>query len=216
MVQNASQEGMMQALDELCRLYWRPLQAYCMSLGKNATDTEDLTQSFFAHLLSGDGLRLACPERGKFRTFLLTSFKNHMADLHRRSLAMKRGGGAAHISLSAADPSGPLHAMDEVKPPDLAFDKQWAEDLVSRAKQALLAEYRAAGKQDWYEAVTQGVMNYAACAIQLCSTEQAVKAFAHRVRVRFRERLEQQIADTVSTPEEAAAEMKYLAELLRS
>jgi RNA polymerase sigma-70 factor (ECF subfamily) len=205
----------MQALEELCRLYWRPLHAYCQSMGKNSADTEDFTQSFFAHLLSGGGLRLADPERGKFRTFLLRSFKNHLHDLHKRSIAEKRGGGATHVPLTE-EASGPLQFKDKCQTPDIAFDKQWAEDLVTRATEALKQEYYANSKADWFEAVNSSNKNYAEIAIQLGSTEQAVKSFAHRVRTRFRERLEQQIADTVSTPEEAAEEMRYLATLLRS
>nr|MCU0750728.1 sigma-70 family RNA polymerase sigma factor [Akkermansiaceae bacterium] len=86
------------ALDHLCRLYWKPLWVYCRGRGIKAEDAEDLTQSFFAYLLTKDTLRLADPARGRFRAFLLTSFKHFIADEGDRTRAQRRGGGAVHFS----------------------------------------------------------------------------------------------------------------------
>lgn len=215
MVLYAGADGAMQALNELCQLYWRPLQAYCCGLGRSPADAEDLTQAFFAKLLGRGALRMADPQRGKFRTFLLTSFKNHLMDEHRRSQAQKRGSGSMTVSLDA-DEAEQLHPVVESSP-ERAFDRQWAEDVVSRATQALRQEYTAAGKGQWFEKVagSQAASSYIEAAKELASTEEAVKSFALRVRKRFRAQLEREIADTVSTPEEVADEMTYLASLLR-
>lgn len=215
MVLNAGTETSAQALNELCKLYWRPLQAYCCSLGRSPADAEDLTQSFFARFLSRGALRLADPQRGRFRTLLLTSFKNHLMDEHRRSVAQKRGSGVSQVSLDAED-TAHLQPVSDASP-ERAFDRQWAEDLVSRATQSLRAEYDANGKRDWFEQVagSHASASYAEVARVLNTTEEAVKSFALRVRKRFRAQLEREIADTVSTPAELTDEMKYLASLLR-
>ena len=65
-------------MEELCRAYWYPLYAYVRRHGHTATDAQDLTQDFFARLLERKYLRLADRNRGRFRTFLLTSLKHFL------------------------------------------------------------------------------------------------------------------------------------------
>ena len=216
MVLNADDGAGSSALNELCQLYWRPLYAYCCSMGRSSADAEDLTQGYFAQLLNRGALRMADPQRGKFRTFLLSSFKNYLADVHRHGAAQKRGGGAVHLSLDMEGAEG-LEPPTEIEP-ELAFDRQWAQDLVSRATQQLRREHAEAGKVQWFDEVAgeQAGASYLELAQRFGSTEEAVKSFAQRVRKRFRALLEREIADTVATPEEVSAEMAYLAELLRA
>ena len=61
------------ALEQLCRRYWYPLYAYLRRQGQSPHDAQDLTQSFFAHLLEKGGLQTVDPRKGKFRSFLLAS-----------------------------------------------------------------------------------------------------------------------------------------------
>lgn len=206
------------ALDELCRLYWKPLFVYCLNKGRKIEDAEDLTQAFFEHLLARDTLRVVDPARGRFRGFLLTSFKHFISDQGDRASAARRGSGAVHLSfdidfaeINALSPSMELT-------PEQAFDRQWAFDLIDRATASLRSEYRAAGKEQWYELAvgSQAGASYAEVAAELGSTEEAVKSFVKRARRRFREALEREIADTVGSPDEAAEEMGYLIELLRA
>jgi DNA-directed RNA polymerase specialized sigma24 family protein len=79
------------ALSELCKLYWYPLYAFARRSGHDAADAEDLTQSFFLHLLEKEALSRVGPEKGRFRSFLLASFKNHMSVSRHRNRAAKRG-----------------------------------------------------------------------------------------------------------------------------
>jgi RNA polymerase sigma-70 factor (ECF subfamily) len=92
------------ALDCLCRLYRKPLYVYCLGRGLIAEDAEDLTQAFFARLLVRDTLRVADPARGRFRAFLITSFKHFIADEGDRARAERRGGGAVHFSFDVDFP----------------------------------------------------------------------------------------------------------------
>ena len=87
------------ALEKLCRAYWYPLYAFIRRQGASAHDAQDVTQAFFAHLLKIDFLRGVAPAKGKFRSFLLASLKNFLADERDRAAALKRGGGQKILSL---------------------------------------------------------------------------------------------------------------------
>ncbi len=205
------------ALSQLCRLYWKPLFVYCLGKGRKVEDAEDLTQAFFASLLARDTLRVADPTRGRFRAFLLTSFKNFIADEGDRARAARRGGGATHLSFDVDFKNFKVLLPAAGLSPEQAFDRQWALDLVERATGTLRAEHLAEGKGEWFERVAGSAAGaaYAAVATELGTSEDALKSFAKRVRRRFREILEREIADTVSSPDEAAKEMAYLVDLLR-
>ena len=89
------------AMASLCATYWRPLYAYVRRQGRSVEDAQDLTQSFFSHLLEKDSLRHIDPSLGRFRSFLLASFRNFLAGEWRHSPASKRGGAVASVSLEA-------------------------------------------------------------------------------------------------------------------
>src|SRR5688500_10426994 len=63
------------ALEKLCGSYWFPLYEYVRRQGHSSEDSQDLTQDFFARLLERNYIRLADRNRGRFRSFLLTSLK---------------------------------------------------------------------------------------------------------------------------------------------
>jgi len=121
------------ALSELCKLYWYPLYAFARRSGHDAADAEDLTQSFFLHLLEKEALSRVGPEKGRFRSFLLASFKNHMSVSRHRNHAAKRGGGFQVVSLDEEDAEHryrlePAAALT----PEKIFDARWATTLLSR------------------------------------------------------------------------------------
>ena len=89
--------GSMEALSALCRDYWYPLYAFARRRAYTPQDAQDLTQGFFLSLLKRQALKRADPARGKFRSFLLSSFKNFLADESDRDRSLKRGG-AANLS----------------------------------------------------------------------------------------------------------------------
>ena len=67
------------ALASLCHRYWFPLYAFARRRVADVHEAQDLTQEFFARLLEKNVLASASPERGRFRSFLLTSLKNFLA-----------------------------------------------------------------------------------------------------------------------------------------
>src|SRR5208282_2508062 len=81
------------ALTQLCQVYWYPLYSFIRRRGYSPHDAQDLTQAFLAHLLENRGLGCVDPRQGRFRTFLLASLKNYLANVWDRDNALKRGGG---------------------------------------------------------------------------------------------------------------------------
>src|SRR5882724_12499629 len=88
-----------EALEKLCRTYWRPIYSFVRRQGGGAEDAEDLTQGFFALVLERKDLNTVRKEKGRLRSYLLTSVKNFLADEARRALAVKRGKGQRLIPL---------------------------------------------------------------------------------------------------------------------
>jgi len=82
-------QGGQSALAELCRLYWCPLSIFARRRGHSPDDAQDLTQGFFLHLLEHRALTGVDRLKGRFRSFLLASFKNHLSDTVDRARRLK-------------------------------------------------------------------------------------------------------------------------------
>ena len=67
------------ALEELCRIYWRPVFVFVCRRGYLTEDARDFTQDFFVKILGPNWLEHADVNRGRFRTLLLTSLQNFLA-----------------------------------------------------------------------------------------------------------------------------------------
>lgn len=91
------------AMESLCRKYWPPLYLFVRKSGFAQHDAEDITQAFSLRLADKKFHQSADPERGRFRTFLLGSLKNFMANWRRDARRLKRGGGAESVSLQLED-----------------------------------------------------------------------------------------------------------------
>jgi len=107
------------ALEEICELYRPPIYSFIRNLGHSPHDSDDLTQEFFANFLKKDCFSRPVAERGKLRTFLLTAVKRFLTDEHRKGMRQKRGGGAALVSIEAADEKGgiPLDMLPDERSP---------------------------------------------------------------------------------------------------
>lgn len=206
-----------EALEALCRTYWYPLYAYARRAGQSPADAEDLTQGFFARLLEKEYLKAAAEERGKFRTFLLTALKRFMANEWDRQHAQKRGGFAFIVSIDQEEAESRFAAeVSHNIAPDVLFDRQWALTLLNRAMTTLQQEYVASGRARLFEhlqsrlARQESALPYAEIACRLKLTEAAVKMAVHRLRGRYREILQAEIGQTVSSPEEIEEEIRHL------
>jgi RNA polymerase sigma factor (sigma-70 family) len=210
-----------EALAWLYRAYWYPLYAYVRRRGHNPDDAQDLTQEFFAHLLERS-VDAADPNRGRFRTFLVTSLKNVLNNGWKKANCEKRGGGQKLISLDEEMAESRLSAESAVaQTPDTFYDRGWAAIMLERALAALRAEFEQAGKLDLFERLKVSVwgersgLPYTEMAAQLGMTEGAVKVAVHRLRLRYGELLRTEVAQTVSTPAEINEEVRYLVSVIR-
>ncbi len=205
------------ALEQLCRNYWPPLYAYVRRVGHSPEDAQDLTQEFFARLLASNTVARADPERGRFRSFLLASLKHFLVNEWEKARAQKRGGQVRLIPLeldTAETHFASLPASSDT--PDKAFDRQWALSLLDVVLGRLRKEYTESGRGELFlglkETLTGGRLEipYRDLGGRLELSEGAVKVAAHRLRQRYRELLREEIANTVSGPEEVEEELKHL------
>ena len=143
-------------METLCRTYWYPLYAYVRRQGHSPEDAQDLTQEFFARFLEKQSFRQARPERGRFRSFLLTSLKHFLVNEWHRANARKRGGGHTPVPLDTVLAER-LYSREPAR--DLAADKlyerSWALALLELVRARLREEYAAEGRSDRFEIVEQ-------------------------------------------------------------
>ena len=210
------------ALESLCRRYWYPLYAFVRRQGRDHHEAEDCTQAFLAQLLAVGGLQRARPERGRFRTFLLTGLRNHLTSEWRRTQAVKRGSGLAAIPLG---PPGlaEQYSHEPADPglsPEQAFDRSWALGLIDRAVQELRTEYATSGRAKVFDVMAPliwGADNHDAFARHAAELGLTVNSFTvalHRARRRLGDRLRALVAETVATPAEIDAELRHLVEAI--
>jgi RNA polymerase sigma-70 factor (ECF subfamily) len=180
-------------------------------------DAEELTQGFFAQLIEKHYLGDVRQERGRFRSFLLAAMKHFLAKQRDRAKAQKRGGGRRVISLDVAEAETryALEAPDRLTPERL-FDRRWALTLLERVLDRLRGEYRASNRQaqfDRFQPYLTGegrTLPYRQLAGELGMNEGAIKVAVHRMRKHYRELLREEIAATVSSPEEVEDELNDL------
>ena len=214
---HGSAPGAVRALEELCQAYWYPLYAYVRRRGYGVEDAQDLTQEFFSLLLRKGHFLLPNPARGKFRSFLLAALEHFLANEWKRSHAVKRGGGCTFLSWDAQAAESRYAAEPATSAtPDKLFEKRWATTLLERVLAHLRQECRAGGKGETFEALKDSLwgekteVSYAELGAGWGMTEGAVKGIAYRLRRRYRELLQAEIAQTVADPGEIEQEVRDL------
>lgn len=207
------------AFAELYRRYQLPIHACLRRQGCDANRAEDLTQAFFLELIEHDTVARADPERGRFRSFLQGSLRRFVAGELEHAQAWKRGAGVTHVSLDMPLVENQL-ADEAALPPDLLFDRVWAEALVGNALAILRGEYATPDQARWFRQLqpclelATNVPRYADLAQRLDSNKAAVKTAIHRLRARFREVLRREVAATVASAADVDDEMRYLRDVL--
>ena len=205
------------ALETLCAAYWYPLYAWLRRQGHRVPEAQDLTQSFFGHLLQHQRLQQVDPARGKFRSFLLGALKHFVANEWDKARAIKRGGQFRFVSID--DGQAEVRFAREIPggaAPDLAFERSWATTLLEGVIGRLRDEYLGNGKGALFDALQiylsgdRGAMPYGEMQARLGLGEGALKMAVLRLRRRFGELLREEIAHTVSRPEEVDAEIRAL------
>ncbi len=215
-----SDEGARQrALSELCRLYWYPVYAFARSRGCSPHHAEDMTQNLFLKFLSHESFGSADPDRGKLRTFLLTSMSRLLSNEARRANAAKRSAEKLAVPIERDNAEARLEvesAWTSSVTPDRQFDRRWAEAVLREVEERLAREHEAAGKKELFAALKgyipgdSGGPSYAETGATLGISEGAVKVAVHRLRKRFKMVLREEIAQTVNGPELVDEELQHL------
>jgi DNA-directed RNA polymerase specialized sigma24 family protein len=215
------------ALAQLCQTYWAPLYSFVRSRGYAVHDAQDLTQSFFAYLIEHKIYAHADRQKGKFRSFLLASLKNFLADSRDREQALKRGGGCDFLPLHEQQAeeaeslfqthSGSGNAVED----DRVFERTWAEMLVAAGLERLAANYRIEGKKKLFEDLrifltgsSAPLPSYADLAVRLGTAESTLRSHVTRLRARYREALRAEVRRTVDTDAEVDGELRELLRVL--
>jgi RNA polymerase sigma-70 factor (ECF subfamily) len=209
------------ALESLCELYWPPLYSYARRLGYSVEHAQDVTQAFFARFLEKRDVRAADPARGRFRSFLLASFKHFLSNERDRERTLKRGGGHIRVGLEVETAEALYASQLADKPtPESLFERHWALGVIDRGLARLHDECVAAGKAETFKHL-QGFLvgekspgGYATVAQTLGTTEGSIKVTVHRLRRRLRELLKEEIAPTVSDDSEIEEEVRHLIAVL--
>lgn len=210
------------ALAELCRAYWYPLYAYARRNGHNVDDAQDLTQGFFAHLIRVRLVARADSSKGRFRSFLLVSFKRFIASEHARAEAQKRGGHVRMLSLDVNEAESRLRLdSDGQLSPDLLYDRSWALTLLDRVLRRMAGEFQARGRSAVFQQLCpylQGINEappYAEAARKLGTTEGTISVTVYRMRRRYRELLRATVLETLEDPAQVDDELEHLRAALR-
>jgi DNA-directed RNA polymerase specialized sigma24 family protein len=217
------------ALGELCQTYWMPLYTFIRTRGYSVHDAQDLTQSFFAHLIEREIYARADREKGKFRSFLLASLKNFLADSYSYAHAVKRGGAHDFLPLDegraeAAESLFQTHfANGEPNDEDRVFERSWAEALVRAGLERLATDYQREGKESLFQQLrifltgsAAPLPSYDQLAKQTGLPAPTLRSHVTRLRTRYRESLRARVRQTVASEAEVDGELHEIFRVLSS
>ena len=217
-----SPESARQALAGFCEAYWPPLYSFVRHRGYPSADAQDLVQSFFACLLEQNTLSRADQEKGRLRTFLLTSLQNFLFNEYDRVRAAKRGGDRQIVSFEEHLPEAEAAMLATSHLSDAAcYDLVWASNIVTRAWQRLQNDFVTEGKAEWLEELRPFVaggsvvpLNQEQAAARLGVPIATLRTWLSRLRQRYRESLRMEVASTVSDREDVDLELRHLYQIL--
>ena len=217
----ATSEARDQALSTLCDNYWYPLYVFVRRRGYSSHDAEDLTQGFFAQLLRRQDIRGVDARRGRFRSFLLAALKHFIANDWKHQNRQKRGGGCEVLSFDAETAEARYGKEMAMESPEGSYDRSWALYLMNRALKGLRDKYVKKGKGGLFDALEPFLSasvekdSYAGIGEQFGLTESAVKMAVSRLRKRYGRAIREEIAATVSDPDQVDEELRALLAALR-
>jgi RNA polymerase sigma-70 factor (ECF subfamily) len=212
-----------EALEKLCRIYWRPIYSFVQRQGVAPEEAEDITQGFFASLFERGSLSAVRKEKGRLRSYLLGALKYFLADEQRRAMAIKRGKGQRLVPLEElrAENRVEMEPADPVTAEQI-YERRWASTVLERVLSLLKDQYRAAGNTALFDSLKQllpdepDAPSQADIAAHLGMTENAVRQAFHRFRQRYQSLLREEIAHTVATPGDIEDELRHLIAVVRA
>ena len=216
-IQSTNDSKAVAALGELLKLYWEPLYAYARRRGESPSDVEDAVQGYYEMLITRGSIQSVSQERGRLRSFLLSSFERYLIDQWEKRSAAKRGGGKHHLSLDQE--KAELHYLKEMShnlTPERVFERRWVLTLLGRVMEALQNDYKRRGKEHIFLAL-RGALEwnsadfaYAEAGATIDMNENAVKQAVFRMRKKYREMLRWEVAETLGNPADVDSELREL------
>jgi RNA polymerase sigma factor (sigma-70 family) len=212
------------ALAELCQVYWAPLYGFVRSRGHTVHDAQDLTQSFFAYVLEHKIYARADRQKGRFRSFLLASLKNFLADAVDRERTLKRGGTQIFLPLheeQAKEAESLFQTHSGMRNEDRLFDRSWAEALIAAALERLSADYKREAKEQLFNELrifiaggAEPPPSYSELGHRLGIAESTLRSHVTRLRARYREALRAEVRRTVHSEAQVDQELRELLHVL--
>ena len=212
-----------EALEKLCRTYWRAVYSFIRREGVAPEEAEDLTQGFFALLLQRRNFDAVRKDKGRLRSYLLTSLKHFLVSEHRRAVTLKRGKGQQPIPLedligterSDIEPADHLTA-------ERVYERRWALTLMDQVLRRLKDEYCTMGNAALFDSLKKllpdesGAQSRADIATELGMTDNALRQAFHRFRHRYQLLLREEISHTVAIASDVEDELRHLIAVLRT
>ena len=218
------------ALAWLCRAYWPPLYTFVRRRGHSPADAQDLVQGFFAFLLETQAYTRVDRRHGKFRSFLLASLRNFLADARDHARRLKRGGGHDLLPLDAGTLENAERVLASessavagpVPDEERAFERRWALTVVSRALEELEREVAAGGSDrarifgELRPFLTGGteLPRQEEVAARLEVSVEVMRNTLSRLRARYRVALRAEVARTLLPEDDVDHELRYLCRVL--
>jgi RNA polymerase sigma factor (sigma-70 family) len=212
-----------EALEKLCRTYWRPIYGFVRRQGSGPEDAEDLTQGFFALVLERKDLNTVRKEKGRLRSYLLASVKNFLTDEVRHAMAVKRGKGQRLIPLEEIRERERIDVERSDRfTADQVYERHWAFTVLEQVMARLRDEHRSAGNLRFFDQMRKMLLDepsrpsQAQVASEFDMTENAVKQAFYRFRQRYQTLLREEIAHTVAMPSDIEDELRHLIAVVRA
>jgi RNA polymerase sigma factor (sigma-70 family) len=212
------------ALARLCRNYWPPLYTFARRRGNSPADAQDLVQGFFAYLLQSRAYARTDCRKGRFRSFLLASFKNYMTDAWDRTRARKRGGGHEFVLLD--DEIGAVEMLYSretaaiILSEEQQYERAWAAALVARALERIRVEFNGGPKAHLFCALKPfltggvGLPSHESVAKQLDMPIDTLRSHLARLRATYRDIMREEVARTIGPADDVDEELRHLRRIL--
>lgn len=208
-------------LTELCVRYWYPVFAYVRRCGHSPEVAQQITQAFF-HYLVGERLKqVGTAHAMRFREWMLAELARFVAHVWSGHPITQPS-----PELLAPMPATLLEARHRAEGSalpnaELGFRRSFALEVLARALNRLRREAQQAGREamfgrlESFLTVEPGPGDYAALSEALGTRPLALVVALKRLRQRFRELVDDELAETVCAAEDLERERAALHAALR-
>jgi RNA polymerase sigma factor (sigma-70 family) len=209
------------AFAAIIEAYWKPVYKYLrLKWQADPDQAADLTQEFFAATLEKDVLGRFDPARARFRTYLRLCVDGFASNARKAERRLKRGGGAAPVSLDFETAEGEILRHEPSVPADVdeLFYQEWVRALFQHAVEDLRRWATTSGRETMLAVFERYDLSdsaedrptYAALARDLGITATTVTNHLAAMRRQFRRVVLDRLRDLTTTDEEFEAEAKRL------